>query len=154
SVRSTCPAPPRSWRRQRGGSSARLRTAAWWRCSIRAWARRGIDGTSSAPCRPCTAPATGPEPRRSFAYCGGDTRGVALALVHLQPVADPPHRHDELGVVGLVLDLHPQPADVGVDEAAVAEVVVAPHPLEELVAAQHHAGMVRELAQQQELGLR
>ena len=53
----------------------------------------------------------------------------------LQPVADAPHGHDELGVVGVVLDLHPQPADVGVDEAAVAEVVVAPHPLEQLVAA-------------------
>ena len=58
-----------------------------------------------------------------------------------------------LGVVGLVLDLHPQPPDVGVDEAAVAEVVVAPDPFEELVAREHHAGVVGELAQQQELRL-
>ena len=58
-----------------------------------------------------------------------------------------------LRVVGVVLDLDPQPAHVGVDEAAVAEVLVAPHPLEQLVARQHRAGVVGELAQQAELGL-
>ena len=56
-------------------------------------------------------------------------------------------------IVGLVLDLHPQPADVGVDEAGVAEVVVAPHPFEQVVAREHGAGVVGELAQQAELGL-
>ena len=42
---------------------------------------------------------------------------------------------------------------MGVDEAGVAEVLVAPDPLEQLVARQHHAGVVGELAQQPELGL-
>ena len=59
----------------------------------------------------------------------------------------------ELGVVGVVLDLDAQAADVGVDQAAVAEVLVAPHPLEQLIARQHHAGVIGELAQQAELGL-
>ena len=53
----------------------------------------------------------------------------------------------------MVLDLHPQAADVGVDEAGVAQVLVAPDPLEQLVARQHGAGVVGELAQQPELGL-
>ena len=46
-----------------------------------------------------------------------------------------------------------QAADVGVDEAGVAEVLVAPHPFEELVARQHGADVVGELAHQAELGL-
>ncbi len=42
---------------------------------------------------------------------------------------------------------------MGIDEAAVAEVLVALHPLEELIARQHHPGVVGELTQQAELGL-
>jgi hypothetical protein len=70
-----------------------------------------------------------------------------------QAVPDAPHGDDQLGIVGVILDLHPQAADVGVDEPGVAEVLVAPHPLEELVAREHRAGVVGELAQQAELGL-
>lgn len=53
----------------------------------------------------------------------------------------------------MVLDLHPQPAHMGVDQAAVAEVLVPPHTFEQLVAREHHAGVVGELAEQAELGL-
>ena len=42
---------------------------------------------------------------------------------------------------------------MGVDEAAVAEVLVSPDPLEQLISRQDHAHVVGELAQQAELGL-
>jgi len=48
-------------------------------------------------------------------------------------VAQAPHGDDERRVRGVVLDLRAQPPDVGVDEASVAEVVVAPDPFEELL---------------------
>ena len=70
-----------------------------------------------------------------------------------QAVADAAGGDDQRRFVGLILDLHPQAADVGVDEARIAEVLVAPHPLEQLIARQHRAGVVGELAQQPELGL-
>ena len=54
----------------------------------------------------------------------------------------------------MILDLDPQSPHVGIDEARVAEVVVAPHPLEQLLAREHGAGVVGELTQQPELGLR
>lgn len=41
---------------------------------------------------------------------------------------------------------------MGIDEPAVAQVVVAPHPLEQLVTAQHRPGVIGELAQQAVLG--
>ena len=53
----------------------------------------------------------------------------------------------------MVLDLEPQPSDVGIDEAAVAEVLVAPHPLQQLIARQHGPSVLGELAHQPELGL-
>ena len=46
-----------------------------------------------------------------------------------------------------------EPAHVRVDQAAVAQVVVPPHPLQQLVPGEHHVGVVGELAQQEELGL-
>ena len=50
-----------------------------------------------------------------------------------QAVADAAHGHDQLRVVGLVLDLQPQSPDVRVDEPGVAEVLVPPHPFEQLI---------------------
>jgi hypothetical protein len=42
---------------------------------------------------------------------------------------------------------------VYVDETAVAEVAVAPHPLEQHLPAEHAPGVLRQLAEQAELGL-
>ena len=55
------------------------------------------------------------------------------------------------GAAGVVLDLLPQPADVHVDQPFVAE-LVAPHPLQQLLAGQHPAGVLGQLAEQPELG--
>ncbi len=71
-----------------------------------------------------------------------------------EAVAEAAHGEDDLGLVGVILDLHPQAADVGVDKAGVTEVLVAPHPLEQVVARQHRTDVVGELVEQTELGLR
>ena len=49
------------------------------------------------------------------------------------------------------LDLRPQAPDVDVDEAAIAEVAVAPDPLEQLLAAHDLVRRGRKLAEQSEL---
>ena len=54
----------------------------------------------------------------------------------LEPVADAAHRVDAHGVVELLADLR----DVHVDRARVAEPVVAPHAVEDLLAAQREPG--------------
>src|SRR5437762_12319740 len=59
-----------------------------------------------------------------------------LAGSGLELVAQAPHGGHVAGVGGVDLDLGPEPAHVDVDEAAVAEVVVAPDPFEELLAAE------------------
>src|SRR5690242_17529427 len=56
-------------------------------------------------------------------------RGLMSGRARL--VADAADRHDDLGALGIVLDLGAQPLDVDVDEAGVAGVAVAPHLLEE-----------------------
>ena len=56
-------------------------------------------------------------------------------------------------VGGVGLDLGAQPTDVYVNEAAVTEVVVAPHFVEQSFAAEHFAGALGKLAEQPELGL-
>lgn len=51
-----------------------------------------------------------------------------------QAVANPAHGDDEPGVIWVVLHFYAEPSHVGIHEAAVAEVVVTPHPLKELLA--------------------
>ena len=53
----------------------------------------------------------------------------------------------------MVLHLEPETSHVRVDEARIAEVLVTPHPLEQLIPRQHRAGVVGEFAEQAELGL-
>src|SRR5690606_28977479 len=67
--------------------------------------------------------------KRLMAGCRGrDPSGLEL-------VAEAPDRHHVAGVGRIGLDLGAEPPDVHVDEAAVAEVAVAPDPLEEHLAA-------------------
>ena len=54
-----------------------------------------------------------------------------------QAVAEAADGDDQPRVVGVVLDLHPQAPHVGVDEPRVAEVLVPPHPLQQLVPGEH-----------------
>src|SRR6516165_7102289 len=54
-----------------------------------------------------------------------------------QLVAHAPHGEDVLGHGGVRLDLRAEAPDVDVHEAAVAEVVVPPHAVEQLLAAEH-----------------
>ena len=77
---------------------------------------------------------------------------TAMPGSHRQLVAHAPHRQDVPGVGGIGFDLRPQPPDVDVDEAPVAEVVVSPDPVEELFAAEDLARVGGQLAQQPELG--
>ncbi len=58
------------------------------------------------------------------------------------------------GFDGSVLDLGAQPADVDVDDPRVAEVAVAPHPLEQVLARADPPLRERELDEQPELGAR
>src|SRR4051794_12109590 len=71
----------------------------------------------------------------------------------LQLVTEAPHRHEVSRFRRIGFDLRAQTPDVRVDEPAVTEVVVSPHALEQLLAAQDHARMRGELAQQAELRL-
>src|SRR6476646_2762173 len=72
----------------------------------------------------------------------------------LELVAQAPHRHHVARVGRVVLDLGPESPDVHVDETAVAEVAVAPHPLQQRLAAEHPAWARRQLDEEAELGLR
>src|SRR5690606_5399620 len=83
----------------------------------------------------------------------GLNRRLATAPSGLQLVAETPDSHDVPGVGRVRLDLRAQPPDVDVDQAAVAEVAVAPHPLEQRLAAEHPARARRQLDEEAELGL-
>ena len=65
----------------------------------------------------------------------------------LEPVADAAHGGDDDGVAELLADLR----DVHVDGAGVAEPVVAPHAVEDLLARQREPGPLGEEAQEVEL---
>ena len=80
--------------------------------------------------------------------CVGDD--VAQDLQSVTEATDGDH---VARVGGIDLDLGAQPADVDVDEAAVAEVVVLPDAVEQLLAAEHLAAVEGQLAEQPELGL-
>src|SRR4051812_25187129 len=69
-------------------------------------------------------------------------------------VARPPHGHDQGRVRGVRLDLRPQPPDRDVHQPRIAEVVVAPDPVEERLPGEDLAGMLRELGEQVELRAR
>src|SRR6202453_1156589 len=69
-----------------------------------------------------------------------------------QLVAHAPHGEYVLGHCGIHLDLGAQATDVHVDQAPVAEVVVAPDPVEQLLTAEHLVGAGRQLAQQAGVG--
>ena len=59
---------------------------------------------------------------------------------------------DDAGRVGRVrLDLGPQPLDVHVERLGVADVVAAPHPVDQRLARQHPAGVGQQEVQQLEL---
>ena len=66
-----------------------------------------------------------PDTRSGVRFLGWVKRGMGSR-------GKPNDLHDEF--VGLILDLDAKTADVGVDEARVTEVLVSPHPFEELVA--------------------
>ena len=55
------------------------------------------------------------------------------------------------GFDGVGLDLGPQPLDVDVERLGVADVVGAPHPVDELHAGEHAAGVAQQHLQQLEL---
>ena len=66
-------------------------------------------------------------------------------------VADAAHGHDDLGALGVVLDLGAQPLDVDVDEAGVTGVAVAPDLLEQHLAGEDLPRLARQGDEQVEL---
>ena len=56
-----------------------------------------------------------------------------------------------VGVRRVGLDLGPQPLDVDVERLGVADVVGAPHPVDQRLAGQHPAGVREQQVQQLEL---
>src|SRR6202008_2958740 len=87
------------------------------------------------------------------AGAGGSTGSGPSQESPLQLVAETAHRDDVARIGGVALDLGAQPAHMHVDQTAVAEVAVAPHPLEERLTRQDSTGILRELDEQTELGL-
>src|ERR1700729_1119290 len=83
---------------------------------------------------------------------GGSLTGPVTASSDSQLVAHASDGEDELRVGRVRFDLGPQTADMDVDQPPVAEVVVAPHPFEQLLPAQHLARVLGQLAQKPELG--
>jgi hypothetical protein len=80
--------------------------------------------------------------RDSTAYTARDSRPKATVTRHRRPCTQIASRYPSpravttyLGFGGVRLDTLPEPADVDVDDAAVAEVAVAPDPVEQLLAA-------------------
>src|SRR5690606_7698902 len=74
---------------------------------------------------------------------------TALALP--EPVSDAPHRVDVAGAVARRFNFCPQPLDVHVHGALVAEVVVAPQPIQQLGAGEGLARPLHEAVEQVEL---
>ncbi len=50
-----------------------------------------------------------------------------------EPIPNAAHGEDELRILGLIFDLDSQPVNVCVDQTTVTEVVVSPHPFEQLI---------------------
>src|SRR2546423_125719 len=69
----------------------------------------------------------------------------------LELVAQASNRQHVRGIGGVVLHLQAQTPDVDVDQAAVAEVSIAPHLVEQRLPAEHPPGGIGQLAQQPEL---
>src|SRR5438477_13191185 len=72
----------------------------------------------------------------------------------LELVAQASNGQHVRGIGGVVLHLQAQTPDVDVDQAAVAEVSVAPHLVEQRLPAEHPPRGIGQLAQQPELGAR
>src|SRR5829696_1182930 len=83
----------------------------------------------------------------------GRNRARKAPTLRLQAVAQPAHGHHVAWVGRIHLDLGAQAPDVYVDQAPVAEVPVAPHPVEQHLSAEDPTRVGRQLAQQSELGL-
>src|SRR5450631_4454753 len=77
---------------------------------------------------------------------------VGSATSGHQLVAHAPHREYVPRQGRVRLDFGPQASDVHVHQATVAEVVVAPHPVQELLTAQYLVRTGGQLAEQPELG--
>src|ERR1700733_4817598 len=95
-------------------------------------------------------------PRRKWrsrpVVAGGAVATAASVTSGDQLVAHAADGEDVARQGGGGLHLGPQAADVDVDQPPVAEVVVAPDPVEQLLAGQHLVRVGGELAQEAELG--
>ena len=85
-----------------------------------------------------------PEPVQPVSLACGLIRAARL-------VAHAAHGHHDRGVLRIDLDLRPQPLDVHVDQPGVGGVAVAPDLLEQHLAGEHLARVLRQAHQQVEL---
>src|SRR5215213_2693979 len=128
-------------------TSARLCTS--WRAFVTS--ERRARPAVTAPVRRSTPSAiatmaTTSRVRSRRRVTGGSSSGGRRSRC-LEPVADAPHGRDHDAVTELLANLR----DVHIDGASVAEPVVAPHAVEDLLARQREAGALGEEAQQVEL---
>jgi len=100
-------------------------------------------------------PGRSPSPAHRRVRFSGRGGASSAGVVVKGPACSPfPHGEDVAGERRVGLHLGPEATDVDVDETTVAEVVVAPDPVEQLFAAQHLVGVGGQLAQEPELGAR
>src|SRR5581483_6511746 len=96
--------------------------------------------TSTAPvAAPTATKASVSRRRKAFGSAGGEA------------VPRTAHRRDVAGSLGIVAELRAEPVDGHVHEPGVAEVVVAPDPLQQRLPGEHPVGMAGQLQQQPEL---
>src|SRR5688500_17838741 len=142
----SCPPSPE---RTTAASKYAARTAARSRSWSSDWRVTSYDARASEADSPSAPNANTAVTRVRNPTTG--SRGTLTRPSRLELVAEPADRQDVLGVRRVALDLAAQPAHVDVHQPLVAEDVVAPHPVEQLLARQHPPALVGQLAQQPEL---
>src|SRR5205807_5831146 len=102
---------------------------------------RGTTGPVRSSASPGSPTGRRPPARRTASSASADPSGGAVreppVLLGLELVAETADGHDVAGLARVRLDLGAQTPDVDVDELAVAEVVVAPDPVEQPLPGEH-----------------
>src|SRR5439155_946870 len=140
-------ASPSNWRTSRSPSDFR-------RANPRAtYMMRMVTATAKTMTDPSLARIVGSRSRGRMAIRNSDGRwggSFAVPVLH-ERVADPVDRSDVPWLGGLVAKLPPDPGHVGIHHPPPGVVAVPPHPVHELVPAEHHAWVPSEREEDLEL---
>src|SRR6478735_978886 len=147
----TTPSSATSWRAtpaSRSPPSSTPVSSTAWRSRRTAASTCFARSTTSSPSWSRTAGTTRSTPSGSGAPRRADERPVESQV---ELVAQTAHGDEVLGLARVGLDLGAQPLHVDVQRLGVSDVVGAPHPVDELTAGEHPAGVAQEHLQQLEL---